>query len=255
MNNILVEAKGRVGLITLNRPKALNALNEATMKEVVAAARDFDNDPGIGCMVLTGSEKAFAAGADIKEMAEQSATDMYVSNWFKGWEDFTKLRTPIIAAVSGYALGGGCELAMMCDFIIAADSAKFGQPEINLGVIPGMGGSQRLTRAVGKAKAMDMCLTGRMMGAEEAERAGLVSRVVPQAQLLDDALSTAELIASKSLVAAMMVKEVVNAAFETTLSQGIDFERRVFHSGFASHDQKEGMAAFVEKRDPEFKHR
>lgn len=255
MNNILVEAKGRVGLITLNRPKALNALNEATMKEVVAAARDFDNDPGIGCMVLTGSEKAFAAGADIKEMAEQSATDMYVSNWFKGWEDFTRLRTPIIAAVSGYALGGGCELAMMCDFIIAADSAKFGQPEINLGVIPGMGGSQRLTRAVGKAKAMDMCLTGRMMGAEEAERAGLVSRVVPQAQLLDDALSTAELIASKSLVAAMMVKEVVNAAFETTLSQGIDFERRVFHSGFASHDQKEGMAAFVEKRDPEFKHR
>ncbi len=255
MNNILVETKGRVGLITLNRPKALNALNDATMKEVVAAARDFDNDPGIGCMVLTGSEKAFAAGADIKEMAEQSATDMYLSNWFKGWEDLTRLRTPIIAAVSGYALGGGCELAMMCDFIIAADNAKFGQPEINLGVIPGMGGSQRLTRAVGKAKAMDMCLTGRMMGAEEAERAGLVSRVVPQAQLLDDALTTAELIASKSLVAAMMVKEVVNAAFETTLAQGIDFERRVFHSGFASHDQKEGMAAFVEKRDPEFKHR
>ena len=195
--NILVETKGRVGVITLNRPKALNALNDATMKEVVAAARDFDTDPGIGCMVLTGSEKAFAAGADIKEMSEQSATDMYLSNWFKGWEDFTRLRTPIIAAVSGYALGGGCELAMMCDFIIAADNAKFGQPEINLGVIPGMGGSQRLTRAVGKAKAMDMCLTGRMMDAEEAERSGLVSRVVPQAQLLDDALSTAELIASR----------------------------------------------------------
>lgn len=253
--NILVETKGRVGVIIFNRPKALNALNDATMKEVVAAARDFDTDPGIGCMVLTGSEKAFAAGADIKEMSEQSATDMYLSNWFKGWEDFTRLRTPIIAAVSGYALGGGCELAMMCDFIIAADNAKFGQPEINLGVIPGMGGSQRLTRAVGKAKAMDMCLTGRMMDAEEAERSGLVSRVVPQAQLLDDALSTAELIASKSLVASIMVKEVVNTAFETTLAQGIDFERRVFHSCFASHDQKEGMAAFVEKRDPEFKHR
>lgn len=254
MSNILVETKGRVGLITLNRPEALNALNDATMNEVVAAARDFDNDPGVGCIVLTGSEKAFAAGADIKEMSEQSAIDMYLSDWFKGWEDLTRLRTPIIAAVAGYALGGGCELAMMCDFIIAADNAKFGQPEINLGVIPGMGGSQRLTRAVGKAKAMDMCLTGRMMTADEAERAGLVSRVVPQAQLLDDVLSTAELIASKSLVASMLAKEAVNAAFETTLAQGINFERRLFHSVFASHDQKEGMAAFVEKRDPTFKH-
>ncbi|MDO5097243.1 MAG: enoyl-CoA hydratase [Corynebacterium sp.] len=252
--NILVETRGRVGIITLNRPKALNALNDATMHEVVAAARAFDNDINIGCMVLTGSEKAFAAGADIKEMSEKSATDMYMSNWFKGWEDFTRLRTPIIAAVSGYALGGGCELAMMCDFIIAAESAKFGQPEINLGVIPGMGGSQRLTRAVGKSKAMDMCLTGRMMGADEAERSGLVTRVVPNEELLDDALTTAELIASKSKVAAIMVKEVVNAAFETTLAQGIDFERRVFHSGFASHDQKEGMAAFVDKRDPNFTH-
>ncbi|AKK05388.1 enoyl-CoA hydratase/carnithine racemase [Corynebacterium mustelae] len=252
--NILVETRGRVGIITLNRPKALNALNDATMHEVVAAARAFDTDINIGCVVLTGSEKAFAAGADIKEMSEKTATEMYMSNWFKGWEDLTRLRTPIIAAVSGYALGGGCELAMMCDFIIASESAKFGQPEINLGVIPGMGGSQRLTRAIGKSKAMEMCLTGRMMGADEAERSGLVARVVPNEELLDDALTTAELIASKSKVAAIMVKEVVNAAFETTLAQGIDFERRVFHSGFSSHDQKEGMAAFVDKRDPNFTH-
>lgn len=254
-HNIQVEQRGRVGIITLHRPQALNALNDATMREVVAAARAFDIDLGIGCMILTGSEKAFAAGADIKEMAGQSATEMYLSDWFKAWEDFTRCRTPIIAAVAGYALGGGCELAMMCDFIIAGENAKFGQPEINLGVIPGMGGSQRLTRAVGKSKAMEMCLTGRMMDAEEAERAGLVARVVPVDELLEDSLSTAELIASKSLVAAMMVKEAVNAAFETTLAQGVDFERRLFHSGFASQDQKEGMSAFVEKRDAEFKHR
>ncbi|WP_420174511.1 enoyl-CoA hydratase [Luteococcus sp. OSA5] len=252
--NILVETKGRVGVIALNRPKALNALNEQTMHEVVAAGREFDADPGIGCIILTGSQKAFAAGADIKEMQPQSATDMYLSNWFKGWEDFTRLRTPVIAAVSGYALGGGCELAMMCDFILASDTAKFGQPEINLGVIPGMGGSQRLTRAVGKAKAMEMCLTGRMMDAEEAERAGLVSRIVAADELLDEAHTVAETIAAKSLVASMMVKEVVNAAFETTLSHGIDHERRVFHSVFASNDQKEGMAAFVEKREPNFTH-
>ncbi|AHI22346.1 enoyl-CoA hydratase [Corynebacterium vitaeruminis] len=252
--NILVDVRGRVATITLNRPKALNALNDATMREIVAAGRELDVDPGIGCIVVTGSEKAFAAGADIKEMASMGATDMYTSNWFAGWEDFTRLRTPVIAAVNGYALGGGCELAMMCDFIIAGDRAKFGQPEINLGVIPGMGGSQRLTRAVGKAKAMEMCLTGRMMGAEEAERAGLVARVVPADSLLEEVAATAELIASKSLVASQMVKEAVNAAFETTLAQGINFERRLFHSGFASNDQAEGMAAFVEKRDPTFTH-
>ncbi|MDO4760451.1 MAG: enoyl-CoA hydratase [Corynebacterium sp.] len=251
-DNIEVSRSGRVGFITLNRPKALNALNDHTMREVVAAAQDFDRDRGIGCIVLTGSTKAFAAGADIKEMSEQSATDMYMSNWFYGWEEFTRVRTPIIAAVAGYALGGGCELAMMCDFIIAADNAKFGQPEINLGVLPGMGGSQRLTRAVGKAKAMDMCLTGRMMDAHEAERSGLVSRVVGVDELIDVATEAAETIASKSLVASMMVKEVVNAAFETTLAQGVDFERRVFHSVFASNDQKEGMDAFVNKRNPDF---
>ncbi|MCQ9344137.1 enoyl-CoA hydratase [Corynebacterium kozikiae] len=253
--NILTETKGRVGIITLNRPKALNALNEAIMNEVVQAGRAFDADPGIGCIILTGSEKAFAAGADIKEMASKSATDMFVSDWFAKWDEFTRLRTPVIAAVSGYALGGGCELAMMCDFIIAADNAKFGQPEINLGVLPGMGGSQRLTRAVGKSKAMDMCLTGRMMGAEEAESAGLVSRVVGVAELMDTTLEAATLIASKSLVASYMVKEAVNAAFETTLGQGLQFERRLFHSVFASEDQTEGMAAFVEKRDPDFQHR
>lgn len=252
--NILTETRGRVGLITLNRPKALNALNDATMREVAQAAQAFDADDAIGCIVLTGSERAFAAGADIKEMASQGATQMYRTDWFAGWDDFTRVRKPVIAAVNGYALGGGCEVAMMCDFIIAGDGAKFGQPEINLGVLPGMGGSQRLTRAVGKAKAMDMCLTGRMMGAEEAERAGLVSRIVPAAELLDQTLEVAELVASKSLVASTMVKEVVNAAFETTLEQGVKFERRVFHSVFASADQKEGMAAFVEKREPSFTH-
>ena len=253
--NILIERRGRVALITLNRPKALNALNSQTMEELVQATGELDGDTGVGCIVLTGSEKAFAAGADIKEMSSQSATDMYMSNFFAHWENFTRVKTPIIAAVSGYALGGGCELAMMCDIIIASESAKFGQPEINLGVIPGMGGSQRLTRAIGKSKAMEMCLTGRMMGAEEAERSGLVSRVVANDELLDEALKTAETIASKSKVACVMVKEVVNAAYEMTLAQGINFERRVFHSVFASEDQKEGMSAFVDKREAEFKHR
>ncbi len=254
-DNILVERRGRVGLVTLNRPKALNALNKATLEELVAAVTAMDADPGIGAVVLTGSAKAFAAGADIKEMQAQSYMDMYAADWFRGWEDFTRLRIPVVAAVSGFALGGGCELAMMCDFIIAGDNAKFGQPEINLGVLPGMGGSQRLTRAVGKAKAMDMILTGRFMDAEEAERSGLVSRVVPAADVVEEALKAAEVIASKSKPAAMMAKEAVNAAFETGLAQGVVFERRLFHSLFASADQKEGMAAFAEKRQPEFTHR
>ena len=253
--NILVETRGRVALVTLNRPKALNALNAATMREVVDATTSFDADEGIGCIVLTGSAKAFAAGADIKEMAEQSAVEMYVADWFGGWQELTRVRTPVLAAVAGYALGGGCELAMMCDTIIAADSAKFGQPEINLGVIPGMGGSQRLTRAVGKAKAMDMILTGRMIDAAEAERSGLVSRIVPAGELLDRALEIAELIASRSLISTMAAKEVVNAAFESGLEQGVRHERRVFHALFSSADQKEGMAAFVEKREPHFRHR
>ncbi|MCX2749371.1 enoyl-CoA hydratase [Arthrobacter sp. MI7-26] len=252
--NILVELRGRVGLVTLNRPKALNALNQATMDELVAAVSTMDSDPGVGAVVITGSEKAFAAGADIKEMVSKGYMEMYASDWFRGWENLTRLRIPVIAAVSGFALGGGCELAMMCDFIIAGDNAKFGQPEINLGVIPGMGGSQRLTRAVGKAKAMDMILTGRFMDAEEAERAGLVSRVVPVDSVVEEALKAAELIASKSKPAAMVAKEAVNAAFETGLSQGVLFERRIFHSLFATEDQKEGMAAFTEKRQPEFKH-
>ncbi|MDO5077902.1 enoyl-CoA hydratase [Corynebacterium sp.] len=254
-DNILVATTGRVATITLNRPKALNALNDATMREVVAAAQTLDADPGIGCIIITGSERAFAAGADIKEMSEQSATGMFSSDWFAGWDGLSAVRTPVIAAVSGYALGGGCELAMMCDFILASETAKFGQPEINLGVLPGMGGSQRLTRAIGKSKAMDMCLTGRMMDAQEAHQAGLVARVLPAEGFLDEVAKVAELIASKSLVAAQMVKETVNAAFETTLQQGIMFERRVFHSVFSSEDQKEGMAAFVEKREPNFKHR
>ncbi|MCQ9337300.1 enoyl-CoA hydratase [Corynebacterium phoceense] len=251
---ILTETRDRVALITLNRPEALNALNKATMEEVTAAVAEFDADEKIGAIVITGSEKAFAAGADIKEMAPRGATEMYLTNWFADWDILTRARTPIIAAVNGYALGGGCELAMMCDFIIAGDRAKFGQPEVNLGVTPGMGGSQRLTRAVGKAKSMDMCLTGRMMDAEEAERSGLVSRVVPAGELLDEALKTAATIASKSLIATTMIKEQVNAAYETTLAQGLLFERRTFHSIFSSNDQKEGMAAFVEKRDANFTH-
>ena len=251
---ILSEKRGRVALITLNRPEALNALNNDTMLEVAQAVQEFDADAEVGAIVITGSEKAFAAGADIKEMSSKSATEMYTADWFAGWDVLTRARTPIIAAVNGYALGGGCELAMMCDFIIAGDKAKFGQPEVNLGVTPGMGGSQRLTRAIGKAKAMEMCLTGRMMAAEEAERSGLVARVVPAGELLDSALETAKLIASKSFVATSQIKEQVNAVDELSLSQGIQFERRTFHALFSSHDQKEGMAAFVEKRDPEFKH-
>lgn len=225
------------------------------MREVTTAVAEFDADEGIGCIVITGSEKAFAAGADIKEMAPKSATEMDRLDYFANWEDISRARTPIIAAVNGYALGGGCELAMMCDFILAGDGAKFGQPEVNLGISPGIGGSQRLTRAVGKAKAMEMCLTGRHIDAEEAERAGLVARIVPAAQLLDDALDTAQTIASKSLVATAAIKEEINVAQETTLSQGLLFERRRFHALFASEGQKEGMAAFVEKREPNFTHR
>jgi enoyl-CoA hydratase len=253
--NILVERRGRVGLVTLNRPEALNALDRTTLEEVVSAVSAMDTDPGVGAVVITGSGKAFAAGADIKEMADKGYLEMYDADWFRGWEDLTRLRIPLIAAVSGFALGGGCELAMMCDFIIAGDNAKFGQPEINLGVVPGMGGSQRLTRAVGKAKAMDMILTGRFIDADEAERSGLVARVVPAADTVEEALKAAEVIASKSKPAAMLAKEAVNAAFETGLAQGVLFERRLFHSLFASEDQKEGMAAFAEKRQPEFRHR
>ena len=245
---LLVEQRGAVTLITLNRPQALNALNSQVLADLIAALGAFDADPSQGCAVLTGSEKAFAAGADIKEMATQSFADMYGSNFFAGYDRVTATRKPVIAAVAGYALGGGCELAMMCDFIIAADNAKFGQPEIKLGVSPGMGGSQRLTRAIGKAKAMEMCLTGRMMDAEEAERSGLVARVVPAGDLLAEALKTAETIATMPRLAAIANKEMVNAAFETQLAQGILFERRLFHGLFGTEDQKEGMAAFVEKR-------
>ncbi|WP_125609730.1 enoyl-CoA hydratase [Specibacter cremeus] len=254
-DTILAERNGRVGVITLNRPQALNALNDRLGHEIVAAAREFDADPGIGAIVITGSKKAFAAGADIKEMAEKSLADMYLSNWFSAWDELARVRTPMIAAVAGHALGGGCELAMIADFIIAADNASFGQPEIKLGVIPGMGGSQRLTRAIGKAKAMEMVLTGRTMGAEEAERAGLVARVVPVDDLLDTALATAATIASMSKPVAMIAKEAVNAAFETPLAAGVQLERRYIYACFATDDQKEGMAAFVEKRKPEFRHR
>ncbi|MET8318129.1 MULTISPECIES: enoyl-CoA hydratase [Rhodococcus] len=254
-NTIILERKGRVGIITLNRPKALNALNSELMNEVVAAVADLEADNGIGAILITGSERAFAAGADIKEMQSKTYMDAYVEDFFTPWDRVAAARKPLIAAVSGYALGGGCELAMLCDFIIASDTAKFGQPEIKLGVIPGIGGSQRLTRAVGKAKAMELCLTGRNMDAEEAERAGLVARIVPAADLLDDALKTATTIAEMSLPIAMMAKEAVNRSFETTLAEGVRFERRVFHSTFATEDQKEGMTAFVEKRSAEFKHR
>ncbi|GAA2994115.1 enoyl-CoA hydratase [Kitasatospora albolonga] len=252
---ILVEQKGRVGLITLNRPEALNALNNQLMREVVAAATAFDRDPEIGCTVITGSEKAFAAGADIKEMQGNAFPAVYLEDWLGPWDELGRLRKPVIAAVAGYALGGGCELAMLCDVLIAADTAKFGQPEIKLGVIPGIGGSQRLTRAIGKAKAMDLCLTGRMMGAEEAERAGLVARIVPAADLLTEALATAETIAAMSTTASVMMKESVNRVFETTLAEGVRFERRLFHALFATADQKEGMAAFAEKRKPSFENR
>ncbi|WP_296186057.1 enoyl-CoA hydratase [Pseudomonas sp. UBA1879] len=254
-DTILKEIRGRVALLTLNRPQALNALNAQLINELNHALDALESDSDIGCIVLTGSAKAFAAGADIKEMAELSYPQIYLDDLFSDSDRVANRRKPIIAAVSGFALGGGCELALMCDFILAADNAKFGQPEIKLGVLPGMGGTQRLTRAVGKAKAMEMCLTGRMIDAEEAERSGLVARIVPQAQLLEEALKVAEGIAAKSLPVAMMVKESVNRAFEVSLSEGIRFERRVFHSAFASADQKEGMAAFIEKREPVFKHR
>jgi enoyl-CoA hydratase len=246
---ILVEQRGAVTLITLNRPKALNALNNQVLEEAIAAFAAFDADDSQRCAVLTGSEKAFAAGADIKEMSDQGFADMYGNNHFGGWERVTATRKPWIAAVAGYALGGGCEVAMMADFIIAADSAKFGQPEIKLGVTPGMGGSQRMARAIGKAKTMEMCLTGRMMDAEEAEGLGLVAKVVPADDLVEEALKTAAAIAGMGPLAAMATKEMVNAAFETTLAQGIQFERRLFHGLFGSEDQKEGMAAFVEKRE------
>jgi enoyl-CoA hydratase len=251
---ILVETRGRVGLITLNRPQALNALNAQLTVEVAAALAAYAADPGIGCVVLTGSSRAFAAGADIKEMAPKSYMDVFSEDMFAAFEQaVSTFRKPIIAAVAGHALGGGCELAMLCDFIIAGDNAKFGQPEINLGVMPGIGGSQRLTRFVGKSKAMDMCLTGRTMDAAEAERSGLVSRVVPVDTLVDEALKAAEKIASQSLPIAMMTKESVNRSYETTLSEGVRFERRLFHSMFATADQKEGMGAFVDKRKAAFK--
>ncbi|MCU1720567.1 MULTISPECIES: enoyl-CoA hydratase [unclassified Pseudomonas] len=252
---ILLEIRGKVGLITLNRPQALNALNRQIIGELNQALDSLEADANIGCIVLTGSAKAFAAGADIKEMAELSYPQIYVDDLFSDCDRVANRRKPIIAAVSGFALGGGCELALMCDFILAADNAKFGQPEINLGVLPGMGGTQRLTRAVGKAKAMELCLTGRLMGAEEAERAGVVARIVPQAELLDEALKVAAVIASKSIPISMMVKESVNRAFEVTLSEGVRFERRVFHAAFATEDQKEGMAAFIAKREAQFKDR
>jgi enoyl-CoA hydratase len=254
--NIIVEIRGAVGLITLNRPQALNALNSALMAEVAAALTAFENDDAVGAMVITGSTKAFAAGADIKEMQTKTFADVYVGDFLtRNWEAMNRCRKPIIAAVAGYALGGGCELAMQCDFILAADNAKFGQPEINLGVIPGAGGSQRLTRYVGKSKAMEMCLTGRLMDAAEAERAGLVSRIIPVDQLLDEALKVAAKIAEQSRPSVMMAKEAVNRAYETTLSEGVLFERRLFHSTFALADQKEGMAAFIEKRKPKFVNR
>lgn len=252
---ILTERIDRVAVITLNRPKALNALNSQVMHEVTTAAAEFDADHGIGAIIITGSEKAFAAGADIKEMSEQSFSDMFGSDFFAAWGKLGAVRTPTIAAVSGYALGGGCELAMMCDLIIAADNAKFGQPEIKLGVLPGMGGSQRLTRAIGKAKAMDMILTGRNMDAAEAERSGLVSRVVATESLLDEAKAVAKTISEMSLSASMMAKEAVNRAFESSLAEGLLFERRIFHSAFGTADQSEGMAAFVEKRPANFIHR
>ena len=254
--NIQVDTQGAVGIVTLDRPKALNALCAALIEELGDALDKFEEDDGIGCIVVTGSSKAFAAGADIKEMAPKDYMDVYLEDFITvGWERISKCRKPTIAAVAGYALGGGCEMAMMCDFIICADNAKFGQPEITLGVIPGAGGTQRLTRFVGKSKAMEMVLTGRMMDADEAERSGLVSRVVPVDDLLDDAVATAAKIAKLSRPVAMIAKESVNRAYETTLTEGVRFERRLFHSCFAIEDKTEGMSAFVEKREPQFKHR
>jgi enoyl-CoA hydratase len=253
--NIEVESHDKVGLIRLNRPNALNALNSALIDELGAALDGFERDNNIGCVIITGSPKAFAAGADIKEMQAKTYAEAYLGDFIASWERVSRTRKPIIAAVAGFALGGGCELAMMCDIVIAAETAKFGQPEIKLGVMPGVGGTQRLTRFVGKAKAMDMCLTGRMMDAAEAERSGLVTRVVPADQLIEEALKMANTIASMSRPVVMMTKESINRAYETTLAEGIRFERRVFHSMFALQDQKEGMTAFVEKRPPNFTHR
>jgi enoyl-CoA hydratase len=252
--NILVETHGKVGLIRLNRPKAMNALNDKLMDELGHALTFFDADEGIGCMVVTGNEKAFAAGADIAAMADYSLMDVYKGEYItRNWEQLRRVRKPVIAAVAGYALGGGCEVAMMCDFIIAAENAKFGQPEVKLGIIPGAGGTQRLPRAVSKAKAMDLCLTARLMDAAEAERAGLVSRVVPVERLLDEALEAATVIASMSLPSVMMIKEAVNRAYESPLAEGIMYERRLFHCTFGTEDQKEGMKAFLEKRLPAFR--
>ncbi len=254
--NILVETRERVGLITLNRPKALNALNDALIDELGSAMLAFDANPDIGAIVITGSEKAFAAGADISAMAKMTFSQAHGQDFItRNWETLRRIRKPVIAAVAGFALGGGCELAMMCDIVIAADTARFGQPEIKLGVIPGAGGTQRLPRAISKAKAMDLCLTGRMMDAAEAERSGLVSRVVPADRLLAEALEAAAVIAAYSLPAVMLAKESVNRAFESPLTEGLLFERRMFHAMFATDDQKEGMAAFLEKRKPAFKHR
>jgi enoyl-CoA hydratase len=254
--NVLVETRGNVGLITLNRPKSLNALAEGLVRDLGAALDVYDEDDNIRAIVLTGSERAFAAGADISEMIDFDYMDAFLNDFITvGWQRVTKCRKPVIAAVAGYALGGGCELAMMCDMIIAADTAKFGQPEINIGTIPGSGGTQRLTRVIGKSKAMEMVLTGRNMGAEEAERCGLVARVVPAADLIDDAVKTAQTIADKSMPIVMIAKEAVNRAYETTLAEGIHYERRVFHSTFGTEDRKEGMTAFLEKRKPIFKHR
>ncbi len=253
--NILVETRGATGLVTLNRPQALNALNDGLISELAHALDGFEADDGVGAIVITGSEKAFAAGADIKQMQTMSYMDAYLSDFIGKWDRITRCRKPVVAAVAGFALGGGCELAMMCDFILAADTAKFGQPEINLGIIPGSGGTQRLTRLVGKSKAMEMVLTGRMIDAAEAERCGLVSRVVPAAQLLDEALKVAGRMAELSRPAILMAKDAVNRALETTLAEGVKAERALFYSLFATEDQKEGMAAFAEKRKPRFKHR
>jgi enoyl-CoA hydratase len=253
--NIIVETRGKVGLIRLNRPQALNALNRALMHELGEAIDAFEADGNIGCMVITGSDKAFAAGADIKEMADKTFAEAFLGDFAAAWHCAADARKPVIAAVAGFALGGGCELAMQCDLIIAADNAKFGQPEIKLGVIPGIGGTQRFTRAVGKAKAMDIVLTGRMMDVEEAERSGLVARIVPLANLVDEAVKVAATIASMSLPSVLAAKEAVNRSFETSLAEGVRFERRVFHSLFATADQKEGMAAFIAKRPPKFENK
>jgi enoyl-CoA hydratase len=253
--NIIVETRGKVGLIRLNRPQALNALNRALIHDLTRALDAFEADAAIGCMVITGSDKAFAAGADIKEMADKTFAEAFLGDFAANWDRAATVRKPLIAAVAGFALGGGCELAMQCDLIIAADNAKFGQPEIKLGVIPGIGGTQRFTRAVGKAKAMDIMLTGRMMDVEEAERAGLVARIVPLASLVDEAVKVAATIAAMSLPSVLAAKEAVNRAFETSLAEGVRFERRVFHSLFATADQKEGMAAFIAKRPPKFENK